>query len=171
MAEREWGEGRHTTNFSLINLGTGMRVINVIDGKVQRGARGMAGEIGFIDIDDKFTDTTQHFDSLVAGKGLNHLSKLLNSEDIDAEEIFKRGTPNLLAIFTHYIVELLLQTTYFYNPETVVFTGSLAKAENKWLPKVVAEFDRKLYPKLIRPDRVVVSKVEDSASFGALLLD
>lgn len=168
-AENAFGMGRRTKNFSLINLGTGMRVVNVVDGKILRGVNGMAGEIGFIEIHDSHTNSIQYFDSLVAGRGLSVLSKLINGSELSAKEIFEKGETNLIGIFTHYLVDLLLQTTYYYNPEGIVFTGSLTKAHEKWLPEVIHEYDNKIFPKLIKPKYIAISKLKDPASLGAVL--
>lgn len=170
-AENRFGIGRKTKNFSLINLGTGMRVVNVINGKIQRGVNEMAGEIGFMEIHDSYTNTRQYFDSLVAGRGLNALSKLLNNDDLSAKEIFENSVPNLIGIFTHYLTDLIMQTTYYYNPEGIVFTGSLTKAHQKWLPKVIHEYDQRIFPKLIRPRYIEISRLKNSASLGAVLID
>jgi glucokinase len=45
-AELAWGAGRDAPNFLLITLGTGIGGGLVLDGRVVRGARGFAGEVG-----------------------------------------------------------------------------------------------------------------------------
>lgn len=51
LAERWWGAGRDEDNFTYIKLATGIGSGFFIDGKVYRGASGIAGEVGHLSID------------------------------------------------------------------------------------------------------------------------
>lgn len=51
MAERWWGAGRGVDDFAYVKLATGIGAGFFVDGKVYRGAAGIAGEIGHITID------------------------------------------------------------------------------------------------------------------------
>lgn len=53
LAERYWGAGRDVDHFAYIKLGTGIGAGFFVDGKVYRGANGVAGEIGHVVIDPK----------------------------------------------------------------------------------------------------------------------
>ena len=48
VGERDFGRGRDARNFVYLELGTGLGVGIVIDGELYRGARGAAGEVGYI---------------------------------------------------------------------------------------------------------------------------
>src|SRR3954449_9941247 len=48
VGERDFGRGRDARNFVYVELGTGLGVGIVIDGEIYRGARGAAGEVGYI---------------------------------------------------------------------------------------------------------------------------
>lgn len=48
VGERDFGRGRAARNFVYVELGTGLGVGIVIDGEIHRGARGAAGEVGYI---------------------------------------------------------------------------------------------------------------------------
>src|SRR3954452_8482669 len=48
IGERDFGRGRDARNFIYLELGTGLGVGIVIDGELYRGARGAAGEVGYI---------------------------------------------------------------------------------------------------------------------------
>jgi predicted NBD/HSP70 family sugar kinase len=48
VGERDFGRGREARNFVYLELGTGLGVGIVIDGEIHRGARGAAGEVGYI---------------------------------------------------------------------------------------------------------------------------
>lgn len=51
LAERWWGAGRDIDDFAYVKLATGIGAGFFIDGKVYRGASGVAGEIGHVSID------------------------------------------------------------------------------------------------------------------------
>src|SRR3954453_17900002 len=48
VGERDFGRGRAARSFVYVELGTGLGVGIVIDGEIYRGARGAAGEVGYI---------------------------------------------------------------------------------------------------------------------------
>lgn len=52
LAERLFGHGRRFEHFLTITIGTGIGCAIVVDGSVQRGATGAAGEIGHTPVDD-----------------------------------------------------------------------------------------------------------------------
>ena len=51
LAEHWWGAGRGVDDFAFLKVATGIGSGHMIDGKIYRGATGVAGEIGHISID------------------------------------------------------------------------------------------------------------------------
>jgi predicted NBD/HSP70 family sugar kinase len=51
LAERWWGAGRGIDNFAYIKLATGIGSGFFVDGRIYRGASGIAGEVGHLSID------------------------------------------------------------------------------------------------------------------------
>jgi predicted NBD/HSP70 family sugar kinase len=51
LAERWWGAGRDVQDFAFIKVATGVGSGHIIDGKIYRGASGIAGEIGHLALD------------------------------------------------------------------------------------------------------------------------
>jgi glucokinase-like ROK family protein len=51
LAERWWGAGRDVDDFAYIKLATGIGAGFFVDGKIYRGASGIAGEVGHLSID------------------------------------------------------------------------------------------------------------------------
>lgn len=51
LAERWWGAGQQVDDFAFIKVATGVGSGHIIDGKIYRGASGIAGEIGHVAID------------------------------------------------------------------------------------------------------------------------
>lgn len=168
-AEKRYGVGTKTKNFLLINVGTGLRLVNVIDGKIHRGYTNLAGEIGYKEIWDKITQTNQYFNDLVSGGGLNKLSLQFDGKNLSAEEIFNKNVSGLIEIFIYYVTDLLIEATLYLNPEVVVFTGSLTKAYKKWLPEVIKRYNKRVFPKIVKPKQITVSNLKYSASLGSIL--
>jgi predicted NBD/HSP70 family sugar kinase len=52
LAERAHGHGRDVDTFVFLSIGTGIGMGLVLDGKLHRGAHGIAGEIGYLSLDD-----------------------------------------------------------------------------------------------------------------------
>jgi predicted NBD/HSP70 family sugar kinase len=48
LGERAYGRGRDVANFVYLSIGTGIGMGIVVDGELYRGARGAAGEVGFL---------------------------------------------------------------------------------------------------------------------------
>jgi predicted NBD/HSP70 family sugar kinase len=53
VAEYWWGAGRSAENFTYIKLATGIGSGHMVQGRIYRGATGVAGEIGHISIDPR----------------------------------------------------------------------------------------------------------------------
>ncbi len=53
LAEQWWGAGRGVSDFAYIKVATGVGSGHVIEGRVRRGATGVAGEIGHVAIDPR----------------------------------------------------------------------------------------------------------------------
>lgn len=168
-AEKKYGVGTRVKNFLLINVGTGLRLVNVIDGRIHRGYSNLAGEIGYKEVWEKITKTNQYFNDLVSGGGLNKLSIQLNGRDLSAKDIFSTNMTGLIEIFIYYVTELLIEATLYLNPEVVVFTGSLTKSYKRWLPEVIKRYNEKVFPDIVKPKQITVSKLKNSASLGAIL--
>jgi len=52
LAERAHGHGRDVRNFAFVHVGTGIGMGLVLDGRLHRGAHGVAGEIAFLPFSD-----------------------------------------------------------------------------------------------------------------------
>jgi predicted NBD/HSP70 family sugar kinase len=61
LGERTAGAGRDVDSFAYLNIGSGLGAGIVLHGQLHRGARGAAGEIGFLPVgDDPFEASRQH---------------------------------------------------------------------------------------------------------------
>ncbi len=163
-------------DFTLINLGTGLRLAHISSGKPLKGSTEQAGEIGSIEVClPELNHKTLKMDDLVSGKGLENIFYCLAGKKEKAEFIFNnlnrdKNKKKAVAIFNDYLVELLGQVSFFYNPETIVLSGGLLKSQSKFLPIVRKKYLKKV-PGFFRAKKIIVSKINLSAAKGALLSD
>lgn len=166
-AELKFGVGLTTKSFALVNLGTGIRIVSVDKNQIIRGYNNVAGEVSLEKLWLPNLMTYKSYTELLSGSGIVSLTKKLGKSQLSPEEFFKTGGP-VLELYLTYLSSFLHTVSYFYNPEKIVFTGSLTKSSKYWLPKT-----RKLYKKVELPfclaKELLVSKIEYPASLGAVL--
>lgn len=167
-AELIYGYGKVNKSFAYINLGTGIRVVTVENGNILRGFNNMAGEVSPMPIWIQERNQLITADNLLAGKGLKKLNNLQNGIDLSAEEIFKEGNKKILNIYIKYLGDFIVNLTYFYNPGTFVFGGSVVKAADIWLSCVKKQYLKKI-PKFMQASNFKITSVCDPASIGALI--
>jgi len=142
LAEARIGQGRKLKNFIGITLGTGIGGGLISNGKLYRGIRGSAGEVGHM-MANKHQDYEKSFQKLRNSKNYPEIGKLLGRMFADVY--------NLLDI------------------EAVILGGSVAKSSNKFLSYAVREARKKILNKQINP-KILVSKLKHAGALGAALL-
>lgn len=174
-AEAICGLGQAHKHVTVVNLGTGLRIAQIVDGRVVIGGQGSAGSVGWLSLDFPDLPAPTPFHDLLAGYGLTRVYNGLGGDEIGAEGIFKRvkqgerRAERALTIFTAALGKLFLLISAFYNPEVIVLTGSLTLSSDMFLKRICDEYEGNL-PKIFRPARVVVSRLEHSATLGAAIL-
>lgn len=166
-AELKFGAGVSTNSFVLVNLGTGLRIVAVDNKQIIRGYSNVAGEVS---LEKHWVPTlaaNKSYMELLSGSGISSLTKTSGRSELCPEDFFKIGGP-LLDLYLTALSDFLQTISSFYNPEKIVFCGSLTKSAKHWLNKT-----KKLYKNVALPfflaDELLISKVEYPASLGALL--
>lgn len=170
-AENYFGYGKKYKNYVLVNLGTGIRVVAVSDGKIIRGYKNLAGEISPLKIYLEETKNYIELDNLLAGKGLKNLTNLLSNKEVEINEEFFKDIKNkkFIKIYLKYLSKLLTKITYFYNPEVIIFSGSITKSSDYWLEDLKKFYYSKTKSVFLVKD-LLISNVKNSASLGAILI-
>ena len=152
-AERVWGVGQFSKNFIYINVGTGIAVGLVVNGRQVRGSHFNAGEAGHMVVGVNVgvrcgCGRTDCVEMIASGMGLNACARLLKdryptaldipadeSERIDANKIFalaKQGD-ELCTVLTENaargIADLIMNLVRITDPDTVVLGGGIAAEE------------------------------------------
>ena len=169
LGEHMFGAGRRCHHMVYITVSTGIGGGIVIDGKLYRGASGIAGEIGHITIDpdgplcgcgnhgclEAFASGTAlaaQGQALVARGGSPLLARLAQEEGVVTAETVchaaEQGDPEARRIVEragYYLGIGLAAYVNILNPEAIVIGGGLAKAGDLLLGPARAEMERRAF--------------------------
>ncbi len=152
LGELAEGVGRTVDDFVVVSVGTGIGMGIVSAGRLLRGARGAAGEIGFLPIGTDPLDRRNHrrgsLEEVLAGDSL--AARYSPSRPITAREVFERaaaGDREALAALDHearWLATALVAIAAVIDPAVVVMTGGIGGREELidgvrgWLPRLGA---------------------------------
>lgn len=179
LAEQWMGKAKGYKDSMLLTLGTGLGAGVIIDGKLQRGGRGLHPEAGHIIIGGR--DNTAICGCGNSGCAEAYLSgrsfelrnqkrfgaRRLSSKEI--ELLAKTGDKAALAAFDEYAGYLAIAINNYvslYSPEIIVLTGSFANSAKLFLPKTKANLNEHLARRKVGIDltpKIEVSSLENSA--------
>lgn len=150
MAELEWGVARGVSDAVLMTLGTGFGNSLIIDGKVRRGAFGMAGELGHTMIDPSGPSCTCGsrgcLEVYVSGRGIEWMAQQASRaglapgiialaggdpDNVTAEHVTRAarngddGALRVLDQFAFWMAIGMSNTVALLDPELVMLGGGL----------------------------------------------
>jgi len=135
IGERWKGAGVMYNDITYIAYGVGLGAAHIVDGKLYRGARGAAGEIGFmitdpVDIDNSYNDVGSLEEVLSGSK----IEKYLNAGNFDEDIIkliqrYKNGGDMYAKLIIDEIAlnfgMALVNISALLNPEAIIIAGGL----------------------------------------------
>jgi predicted NBD/HSP70 family sugar kinase len=146
VGERDFGRGRDARSFVYVELGTGLGVGIVIDGELYRGARGAAGEVGYIPWpgDDGAAGSERgRLEEATSAAAVVHAARQAGMRgSLTAKSVFdaaRRGDPKALrAVDTEAErVALLLATlAAVVDPEFIVLGGGIGGSADVLRPRL-----------------------------------
>lgn len=193
--EKMYGVARDMRNFMVITLGTGIGTGFFMNGQLQHGEHGNAGELGHITIDplgrecncgrlgclERYASATgialSAREKIEFYKGSSSLSKIAPSE-ITAKNITaaaKKGDPLALELFddtSRILGKALANITTVLDFEAFIFAGGLANAKRILTEPVKRYMDQNLMNDFKSKVQIITSGLlsENSAIFGAAAL-
>lgn len=192
FAEAWIGAGRGKKSLALMTLGTGIGGGIVLDGKLWRGARGAAGELGHLIIHptepdhgagtagslEDFASATgivRRFDEAVrAGRRSSLGRKVRSGKGINAKEIAdaaKAGDGLSLRIMREtgeFLGLAAASICHILNVELVIFAGGLTAAGMVLLKPIRASFRRRCIPFVGQGVKILFSRLgNDAGLLGA----
>lgn len=159
-----YGEARGFRNVVCVALGTGVGAGVVIDERLYCGNNTGAGEIGsipYLDRDYEYYCSSRFF----VGRG---------TTGREAYDRAVAGDAQALALwkeFGTHIGRLVMVVLYAYDPEAIVFGGSIAHAFDFFSAAMYDELKRFPYPKTVEKVRIRCSKIENIGLLGASACD
>lgn len=181
LGERSFGWGSSAGTFAYITIGTGVGMGIVINGSLYRGARGAAGEIGFLPFGvNEITDEAEKisesylgmFEEATAADAIVRQARELGLRaSLSARQIFdaaQQGDSKALAIVEqegYRLAQAIAVITAVLDPELIVLGGGIGQRGELLLPPLERRLQQ-LTP--LRP-RIVASKLgDDSVLLGSI---
>ncbi|HEU0000283.1 MAG TPA: ROK family transcriptional regulator [Ktedonobacteraceae bacterium] len=181
LGERSFGWGSSAGTFAYITIGTGVGMGIVINGSLYRGARGAAGEIGFLpfgvnEITDEAGKISESylgmFEEATAADAIVRQARELGlPASLSARQIFdaaQQGDSKALAIVEqegYRLAQAIAVITAVLDPQLIVLGGGIGQRGELLLPPLERRLQQ-LTP--LRP-RIVASKLgDDSVLLGSI---
>ena len=175
LGERSFGWGSEARTFVYITVGTGVGMGIVINGALYRGARGAAGEIGFLPFglnevleeSGKISESyLGMFEEATSADAIVRQAKRLDlSASLSARQIFdaaQQGDEKALAVVEqegYRLAQAVAVVTAVLDPELIVLGGGIGQRGELLLPPLERRLQQ-LTP--LRP-RIVTSKLGDES--------
>jgi predicted NBD/HSP70 family sugar kinase len=146
VGERDFGRGREARNFVYVELGTGLGAGIVIDGELHRGARGAAGEIGYIPwpvVDDGGRSERGRLEEATSAAGVVAVAKQRGVRGArSAKDVFdaaRHGDSKALQaidVEAERIALLVATISALVDPEFVVLGGGIGRSADLLRPRI-----------------------------------
>jgi glucokinase len=175
LGEQHRGLAGKMQSFVFLALGTGLGAGIVIDGRLYRGARHAAGEVGnmvpgraFLDVGPK---GSHNLGNLIGGQAIRHEAEELSGLPLDAAEALRRSDGDerlepLLEKVADYVAIAVINISALLDPEAIIFGGGTSSAGAALFDRVRQRVSGELY---VRPKLLRSSLGEDAQLEGAIL--
>src|SRR3954468_20181988 len=175
VGERDFGRGRDARSFVYVELGTGLGVGIVIDGVIYRGARGAAGEVGYIpwpgDGNAARSERGRLEEATSAAAVVESAREAGMRGELTAKDVFdaaRNGDSRALEavdVAAVRIAHLLATISALVDPEFVVLGGGLGASADLLRPRI-EECLRELTPLETRVEESELG--QDAIVLGAI---
>ena len=181
LAESVLGAGRGVSEMAYVMLSSGIGGGLILEGRLYRGARGMAGEIGHVTVDDAGhmcrCGNRGCLETVVGAAALTELLRRSHGPGITIEEMIaqaRRGDPGcrrVVADAGEVVGRVGAALCNQFNPERFVVGGELALAGELLLDPIRESIRRYAIPAVAEGLTVVAGALGDRAELmGALAL-
>jgi predicted NBD/HSP70 family sugar kinase len=179
LGEQAHGQGKGIANFAFVSVGTGIGMGIVIDGRLYRGSRGAAGEIGYLPLGEPESKSASGMqrrgwlESVAAADGVVATAKRVGiKRRVTAKEVFEAAregdylAQEVVAIEAEHLARAVAALTSMIDPELVVLGGGIG-GNGDLLIKPIEKRLRALLR--LPPPKIVVSSLgDDAVVLGAL---
>lgn len=164
IGEHKYGEGQGFSDMLGVTLGTGVGAGVIINGKLYNGSNTGAGEIGCMRY---LNHIYEHY------CGSEFFTTYHRTTGKEAAERAQQQDPVALKVweeFGHHIGELVQAILYAYDPEAIVFGGSIASAFPFFSESMYRNLSSFMYPNSLANLQIRISSNPDMALLGAVAL-
>ena len=177
LAKWRYGAGRGARNMWMVTLGTGIGGGHVVNGAVQRGVNGFAGEIGHMVVNPDGPRCTCGrkgcWEVYASGRGLRMLANGEPGESVI--ERARQGDADAVAVleaFARWVAIGISNLTNVSDPDLIVIGGGVSEDADIIMPLVRRWFVETLYSPEQRqhPELRVARLGEHAGAIGAALL-
>ena len=164
LGEQQYGKAKAARHVIGIVAGTGLGSGIIINNELHTGTNTCAGEIGCIPYLDK---TYEDY------CGSRFFSCLHNTSGIEAFEAGRKGDTDALALwdkFGSHIGNLIQMVLFTYDPEVIVFGGSISNAFKLFEPSMRRNLKGFMFPKIVEKLKIEVSEIAYVGILGAASL-
>src|SRR3954468_5936208 len=175
VGERDFGRGRSARSFVYLALGTGLGIGIVIDGELYRGARGAAGEVGYIPWPGedgvgrsdrgRLEEATSAAAVVVAARQAGMRGNLTAKDVFDAARGGDRKELKAVDEQAERSALLLATTTAVVDPEFIVLGGGIGGSADLLRPRLEERL-RELTPLETRVEQSELG--QDAIVLGAI---
>lgn len=177
LAEWRHGAGRGSRNMWMVTLGTGIGGGHVVNGEVQRGVNGFAGEVGHMVVAADGPRCTCGrngcWEVFASGRGLAMLAAGESGESVF--ERARRGDTEAVAVvdsFARWVAVGLANLTNISDPDVIVVGGGVSTQAAAFMPRVRRWFGELLYSpgQRTHPELLVATLGDLAGAIGAAML-
>lgn len=146
VGERDFGRGRDARSFVYVELGTGLGLGIIIDGELYRGARGAAGEVGYIPWPGsgssarsergRLEEATSAAAVVSAARQAGMRGELTAKDVFDAAREGDAKARQAVEVEAERVALLLATITAVVDPEFVVLGGGIGGSADLLVPLV-----------------------------------
>jgi len=190
LAEYRWGAGVGAKDLLYIKISYGIGAGSILNGNIYRGANGIAGEMGHINVDPNGSmcscGTKGCLATSIGGLGLEETTRelkdqypnsILSNSDISYNEIIEAAIQDdelALKVINDGIIMLgraIVSMINMMNPNKIILGGKMVSLGNKILDPIKERIDRsRIISKLSNTDVVIGQLSEITESIGAATL-
>jgi predicted NBD/HSP70 family sugar kinase len=182
LGEQAHGLGKGVPNFVFISVGTGIGMGIVLDGQLHRGARGAAGEIGFLPLGEAEAAAAEaskrsrgSLESVASAEAVVANARRLGMRNVvSAKQVFEstrdsdKAALAAVRVEAEHLARAVAAITAVLDPELVVLGGGIGRNGDLLLAPMTRRLE-KLLP--LRPPPLMVSALgDDAVVLGALAI-
>lgn len=184
LGEFRFGQARGKANILCLNIGAGLGMGMIFDGKIYQGSSGFAGEFGHIRVMDDgvqcYCGKSGCLETMTAGPALERRlaeelekgagSSLRNIHPVDYSDVIRAAMADdslairLVSECGTWLGKGLATLLHLYNPEMIILGGIIAQTGPLLLDPVNQALNEYAISKVRREARILVSDLGDRAA-------